>query len=182
MKKLLFLFFSILITSCSTKKDQSIKIGVDQTIRIPVQYVTISTGIVEKGTDVTRVEKSGYEKLAKVVGLLKEFGYDKKDLKINSGEVSDRMYGEKPYEFSSSVRFELNELDKLDTFRRALTKAGATRFRIASFNNSKEDSIYDSAYQDAINKAKNKAAKLLKNQDVEVNKILNLHENVKETI
>jgi uncharacterized protein YggE len=158
------------------------RLGVDQTIRIPVEYVTISTGITERGSEVTSVEQNGYEKIAEVVGLLEELGFNKDQLEINSGEVSGRWYDEETFTFNSSIEFDLKDLDKIDTFRRALTDAGATSFRVSSFNNSKEDSILDAAYRDAINKAKRKSERLIANQSAEVGKILNLHENVKEVI
>lgn len=183
MKKLFLFLLSIIAIACSSEKDQTIRLSVDQTVQIPIKSVTISTGIVERGEEPTAVEKNGYGKLAEVVKLLEDLGYDKKQLEINSGEVSYQPYNdEEPYSFSSSIKFDLNDTDKIDTFRRSLTNAGATRFNITSFKNSKEDSMYDAAYRQAINTAKKKANRLLSNQTVVVGKILNLHENVKETI
>ncbi len=179
---ILVLLTSLAITSCSTKPDQSIRLKVRHTIHIPVEYVTIYTGVYKKGTDANAIEKSGYDRLANVVALLEKLGYDDKQLEVNSGEMSKRFYDEEIYEYNGSVKFDLKELDKLDTFRRELTKAGATTFSISSYKHSKEDSIYDMAYQNAIQKAKIKADRLISNQSVKIGKILNLHENVEEVI
>lgn len=63
-----------------------------------------------------------------------------------------------------------------------MLKQGVNSFNITAYKNSKEDSLYNNAYQQAIQKAKEKAQGLLTNQQLEIGKILNLSENVEETV
>lgn len=63
-----------------------------------------------------------------------------------------------------------------------MLKEGINSFNITAHKNSKEDSLYDAAYQQAIQKAKEKAQGLITNQHLKIGKILNLRENVEETI
>lgn len=179
MKKTLLLILSFLFISCSQQKEKSINLNVEQTIKIPIEYVTLRTGVEVSGPDVAAVEEKGYDKLAEIVSLLKQIGYEKKQLEINSGSVSNRSYREKKYEYTSSVKFDLKDLDQLDTIRRALIDKGATSFNVTSYKNSKEDSLYNSAYEKAIGKAYKKADRLLADQTVKAGKILNLSEDVR---
>ncbi len=182
MKKFILLFSVILFVSCTQENTNSIRLGVDQTIKIPVTYVSVSANIQLEDSDAATVEKDGYEKLSHAVNLLEKLGYEKEHLEINSGEISDRSYrDEKSYYYSSSIRFDISELDKIDTIRRALLQRGVNSFSITAYKNAKEDSIYDQAYQQAIQKAKEKAQGLISNQQLEIGKILNISENVKGT-
>lgn len=182
MNKLILVFPLLLIVSCSQDKKNSITLGVDQTIKIPVDYVAVSANIQLENTDASTVEENGYEKLSQAVGLLEELGYEKDQLEINSGEVRNQSYRDRQsYQYNSSIKFDIKELDQIDSIRRALLKQGVNSFSITSYKNSKEDSLYDHAYQQAIQKAKEKAQGLLTNQQLEIGKILNLSENIEET-
>jgi len=182
MKSIGIVLLALLISSCSPSNDQSIRLKVEQTIRIPVEYASITVGIEEKAKQATIVEQNGYDHLAEVVATLNKLGFEKQQLEIQSGETSSRWFDEESYEFEATVKFDLWDLDKLDTYRRALTKAGASRFRVSSFKNSKEDSLYDAAYLNAIDKAKQKAERLLASQTVSIGRILNLSENIRDVI
>lgn len=182
MKSIGAILLALVVNSCSPGNDQSIQLKVEQTVRIPVDYASITVGILEKAKQATIVEQKGYDHLAEVVATLNKLGFEKEQLEIQSGETSSRWFDEEGYEFEATVKFDLRDLDKLDTFRRALTKAGASRFRVSSFKNSKEDSLYDAAYLNAIDKAKQKAERLLANQTVSIGRILNLRENIRDVI
>ena len=137
----------------------------------------------EHGSEPSTVEVNGYESLSQVVNLLHENGIPKDDIEIEAGQLESTPYRRNDrYEFNSTLRFDLADLDKIDTFRRAVVEAGGTSFRISGYGNRDEDSIYDNAYRDAINTAKIRAEKLLYNQPVRIGKVLNLHENIQETI
>lgn len=167
MNKFSLVFAFILLISCSQEEKNSIILGVDQTIKIPVNYVSVSAGIQLENTDASTVEENGYEK---------------DQLEINSGEVRNQNYRDgQSYQYNSSIKFDIKELDQIDSIRRALLKQGVNSFNITSYNSSKEDSLYDHAYQQAIQKAKENAQGLLTNQQLEIGKILNLSENVEET-
>lgn len=184
MKKVIFLLATVLLVSCSKDPKNSITLGVRQTIKIPVRSVMVSAGIrLESTSGAASVEKKGYKRLAQVVSLLEKVGYDKDQLEINSGEVQNRSYrNKKSYQYRSSVKFTIKDLDKVDATRRALTQKGVNSFSIVEYKNPKEDSLYDAAYRQAIKKAKNKAQNLLSNQQVEVGKILSLSENTNQTL
>lgn len=183
MNKLLFLFPLLLFTSCSQDGKNSITLGVEQTVKIPVNYVSVAANIQLEDTDASTAEENGYEKLSQAVNLLEELGYQKDQLEINSGEVRNRSYSDRvSYLYQSSIKFDINELDQIDSIRRALLKEGINSFNITAHKNSKEDSLYDAAYQQAIQKAKEKAQGLITNQHLKIGKILNLRENVEETI
>jgi len=169
--------------SCTTDQSQTIKLNVSNTVQIPIEFVTITVMVSEFGSDPSIVELSGYENLAKVVNLLRETGVDDDDLEIEAGQLTHSPYrGDDPFEFRTSIIFDLFDLDKIDTFRRAIVGAGGTSFRISSYGNKDEETIYDDAYRNAINIAKERAEKLLSNQSVKVGNIKNLHENIRETV
>jgi len=181
-RTMLFLFFAFLI-SCNQNDKRSIKLGVDQTVEIPVEYVSVRAGLQLEGSVAAIVEQQGYETLGEAVELLNELGYKGDMLEINSGEVNNRSYrDEESYEYNASIIFDIHDLDKIDTFRRSLTARGVNAFRIMDYKNSKEDSLYDVAYRQAIQRAKEKAQKLIENELVIIGEILNLSENVRETI
>lgn len=183
MKKLLLCLLILPFVSCSPNEKQSIKLNVSNTVEIPVEFVTISVTVSESGEDASAVELTGYENVAQVVNLLKENGIHEDYIEIDAGEISTVYYrSEEPFEFNSSLSFDLPDLDKIDTFRRAIIGAGGTSFRIRSYGNQDEESIYDDAYRNSINVAKERAERLLSNQNVEVGNILNIHENIQERV
>ena len=183
LKRMILFLFPALLISCTQNDKRSIKLGVDQTIEIPVEYVSVRAGLQLEGSEAAKVEKQGYKSLAEAVELLNELGYKGDMLEINSGEVNNRSYrDEEYYEYNASIIFDIHDLDKIDTFRRSLTARGVNAFRIMDYKNSKEDSLYDVAYRQAIQRAKEKAQKLIENESVTIGEILNLSENVRETI
>jgi uncharacterized protein YggE len=183
MKKLILFPILLLINSCSTDNDQSIQLNVNQTIQIPIEMVTVSVMVTEFGTDPESVERAGYENLAKVVNLLRDNGMQDDDLEIEAGELTSNHYrDEAPYQFSSTIVFDLMDTDQIDTYRRAIIGAGGTSFQISSFGNPDEESIFDNAYQNAIDVARERADRLLSNQSVKTGEILTLQENIQDTI
>lgn len=183
MKKIIALLLPLFAVACAGQTERTMKLHVEQTVRIPVGYVTVSSGIYERGKEAATVENEGYAKLSRVVDVLKSMGYSRQHLEINSGEVNHRGYGDNEYYTSnSSITFDLKELDKLDTIRRNLTRAGANRFRIDSYSNAEEDSIFDAAYRSSIDKARRKAQRLLTDQNVRIGKILNMNERVEDLV
>lgn len=183
MKKLILFPLLLLINSCSTDYDRSIQLNVNQTIQIPIEMVTVNVMVTESGTDAESVERAGYEKLAKVVNLLRDNGMQDDDLEIEAGELTSNNYrGEATYQFSSSIVFDLMDTDQIDTYRRAIIGAGGTSFRISSFGNPDEEAIFDQAYQNAIDVARERADRLLSNQSVKTGEILKLQENIQDII
>ncbi|MCH8495125.1 MAG: SIMPL domain-containing protein [Balneolales bacterium] len=183
MYKLLFFSLIITLVSCTENKNQSIKLNVNNTVQIPVEYVTIMVTINEYGAEPTSVERNGYESLSKVVNLLQDNGIPNDEVEISAGELTTQYYRTTdPYEFRSTLTFDLTDLEKIDTFRRAIVGVGGTSFRISSYGNNDEESIYDNAYRDAINNARKRAERLLSNQPVKIGVVLNLHENVHEIV
>lgn len=181
MKKILFFCVAILLLSCSAHERQSIELGVEHTVRIPVEYVTVSVGIAERGGDASATEQEGFARLEEVVELLADSGFDRESMEILSGDVSQSNYNrEIDFRFNSSITFDVFDLDQIDALRRAVTQVGATSFRITSYGNTEEDSIYNDAYQQALNSAKEHAGRLLENETVIPGKILNLRENIQE--
>lgn len=182
MKNILLLATLVFVISCSSNNNNSISLNVNHTIQIPIEFVTASVSINEPGSSASEVEVQGYEKLSQVVNLLTESGVSYNDIEINPGIVNNLYYREDPFEFRSSLTFDIHDLDKIDTFRRAIIGAGGTTFRIQSYSNHLEDSLYNAAYQNSIQEARKRAEKLLYHQPNTVGNILNLHENVSETI
>ncbi|WP_020404514.1 SIMPL domain-containing protein [Gracilimonas tropica] len=183
MKKLAILFSSLALISCTQEKSSSIKLGVDQTLKIPVEYVSVYAGVRLEDADPLEAEKGGFEKLASAVDLLKKLGYKRENLEINSGELQHLNYTQsRPYHYTSSIQFDIHELNKIDTIRRALLKEGVNTFRVMAYKNSKEDSLYNVAYEQAIRKAKLKAGQLIQNESVEIGEILGISERVYETL
>tara|TARA_R100001143_G_C3361089_1_gene135924 strand:+ start:23881 stop:24567 length:687 start_codon:yes stop_codon:yes gene_type:complete len=183
MKKLILYSLLFVMVSCSSENDRSVKLNVNHTVQIPVEFVTVTVTISEYGTDPVNVELMGYENLARVVGLLTENGLHEDDLEIDAGQVTAVYYRrDDPYEFNSKVTFDITDTDRIDTFRRAIVAVGGTSFEISSFGNSDEDAIYDEAYRNAINSARDRAEKLLSNQSEKVGRILNLQEDFRHTV
>jgi len=181
MVRVLLVSISVLLMSCTQEQNMnSIKLNVNQTVKIPVEYVSVSAGIQLRDPDPVEVEKEGYDKLAKTVEVLKALGYEKQQLEIQSGQVRDRSYQEISYQYSSSINFEVYDLEYIDTIRRALIKGGINNFSVTGYNNSKEDSLYDQAYQQAIAQARKQAQKLIQNEAVRIGEIMNLNERVEE--
>lgn len=183
MKKLILFTLLLVMVSCSEKNERSIKLNVSHTVQIPVEFVTVSVMITEYGTDPIEVELLGYEKLARVVGLLKNNGLSDDDIEIEAGKLTEVYYRrDDPYEFNSRITFDITDLERVDTFRRAIVGVGGTSFEISSYGNLNEDAIYDDAYRNAINTARERAEKLLTNQEEQVGRILNLQEDVRLTV
>ncbi len=180
MKKHMILLFSVLfISSCSHHKKPSITLKVNQTVKIPVQYVTVKAGININSKEAKNAEKTGYKKLSAAVDVLKKLGYKKGQLEINSGRINKQNYREnKPYQFFATIDFSIRDLDKYDTIRRALVQAGMSNFRRTSYHNMKEDSLYDAAYRHIIHQTREKAQGLVKNENVKIGKILDLNQNI----
>lgn len=183
LKRTMLLFLPALLISCTQNDKRSIKLGVDQTIEIPVEYVSVRAALQLDGSEAAKVEEQGYEKLAEAVALLNDLGYKGDLLEINSGEINNQTYRDREsYRYNASIQFDIYELDKIDTYRRALTKRGINAFRITDYKHSKEDSLYDVAYRQAIQRAREKAQKLIENESVDIGDILNLSENISETV
>lgn len=171
------------MVSCSTENDRSVKLNVNHTVQIPVEFVTVRVTISEYGSDPVNVELMGYENLARVVGLLTENGLHEEDIEIDAGQVTAEYYRQDdPYVFNSRVTFDIKDTDRIDTFRRAIVAVGGTSFEISSFGNSEEETIYDEAYRNAINTARDRAEQLLTNQNEKVGRILNLQEDIRHTV
>lgn len=183
LKRTILFLFPVLLISCTQNDLRSITLGVDQTIEIPVEYVSVRAGLQLEGSEAAKVELQGYETLAEAVELLNELGYQGDMLEVNSGEINNRSFrDEESYEYHAFIQFDIHDLDKIDTFRRALMARGVNTFRIMDYKHSKEDSLYDSAYRQAIQRAREKAQKLIENESVIIGEILNLSEKVRETI
>lgn len=182
MKNLALLFLSVLLLSCTQEPKNSISLGVEQTVQIPVEYVSVSASLQLEDTDPAKVEKEGYDKLANTVNLLTEIGYENEQLEINSGEVRNMSYRDsESFRYTSFILFDIYDLDQIDTIRRALIKEGINNFNITGYKNTKEDSLYDLAYQQAIDQARKQAQKLVQNEDVRIGEIMNLSENIQES-
>ncbi|MTI87597.1 MAG: DUF541 domain-containing protein [Balneolaceae bacterium] len=184
MKKLTLLFFALTIISCNESQDPpSIQLNVDQKVRIPIEYISISAQVQVNSGDPVEAEQKGYKKLADVVKLLQETGYEREQLIINSGNISDHSYRDnKRIRFSSSLNFDLYETDKLDALRKLLVKAGATNFNIQGYHNSKEDSLFEQAYHQAIEKARTKVDRFIADENLKTGKIINLSEGFHDLI
>lgn len=182
MKKLILCTLLLLVISCSAENDRSIKLNVNHTVQIPVEFVTVSVTISEYGSDPVNVESTGYENLARVVGLLTNNGLDEEDIQIDAGQLTAVYHRrDDPYEFRSKVTFDILDTDRIDTFRRAIVGVGGTSFSISSFGNPDEDMIYDEAYRNAINTARERAETLLTNQNESIGGIINLQEDIRYT-
>ena len=83
MKKLILLSLLLIMVSCSAENNRSIKLNVNHTVQIPVEFVTVSVRIIEYGSDPINVELRGYENLARVVGLLTNNGLQEDDIEID---------------------------------------------------------------------------------------------------
>jgi uncharacterized protein YggE len=183
LKRIILLLIPVFVISCTQDDKRSIRLGVDQTIEIPVEYVSVRAALQLDGSEAAKVEQEGYETLAEAVTLLNDLGYEGDLLEINSGEVNNRSYRDRvSFEYNASILFDIHDLDKIDTFRRALVEKGVNAFRIMDYKNSKEDSLYDIAYRQAIQRAREKAQKLIENESVVIGDILNLSENISETV
>lgn len=182
MKKLIVFTLFFTMVSCSVGNDRSVNLNVSQTVQIPVEFVTVSVMITEYGSDPVDVELKGYENLARVVGLLRDNGFQEEDIDIDAGQMSNVYHRrEDPYEFNSKITFDIVDTDRIDTFRRAIVGVGGTSFQIESYGNTDEDSIYNEAYRNAIESARERVDRLLSNQNQSVGRILNLQENVRLT-
>lgn len=178
-----FLLVAMLTLSCSQENNKSIRLGVEQTVKIPVEYVSISASIQLSDSIAAVVEKQGYNKLSNTVNLLENLGYKDDDLEINSGEVVNRSYRDnETFEYRAYIYFDVHDLNKIDAIRRALLNNGVNSFDISSYNNSNEDSLYTQAYRNAIQKAKVKADELLHEQPTRIGKVLSIRENVREVV
>ncbi len=183
MKKLILYTFLLVMVSCSAENGRSIKLNVNHTVQIPVEFVTVTVMITEYGSDPVNVELMGYENLARVVGLLTENGLNEDDIEIDAGQLNSVYYRrDDPYEFNSKVTFDITDTDRIDSFRRAIVGVGGTSFQVSSYGNTGEDTIYDEAYRNAINTARERAELLLSNQNESIGRILNLQEDIRHTV
>jgi|AntRauTorckE6833_2_1112554.scaffolds.fasta_scaffold09906_1 uncharacterized protein YggE len=181
MNKLILFALFIGMISCTATEERSIKLNVNHTVQIPIEYVTATVMITEYGSDREEVELRGYENLSRVVNLLESNGLAEDDLEIEPGQISDAYHRrEDPYQFNSTVTFDISNTDHIDTFRRAIIGVGGTSFQISSYGNSDEESIYDEAYRSAINTAKDRAEQLLSNQKESVGKIKTIQEDIRQ--
>lgn len=185
MKKYLLtiLFPAFLFISCNSSGEQdSIRLGVNNTVEIPVEYVKLQVSVGESGYTASETEESGYNKLAAVVNVLQNAGMPENEIEISAGNLNRDSRNEVSYQFNSTVSFDLDDPDLIDTVRRAVISAGGTGFSVTGYGNSEEDEIFDRAYRNSINVARERAERLVSDQDVRVGRVLNLYENIREIV
>ena len=182
MKSLSLLFIAIFICSCAENIERTITLNVNNSVQIPVEYVKVTVTVTERGEHPAAVELAGYESLSGVVNLLRESGFGEDDVKINAGAVSASRVRETPYQFQSTLFFDMYDLDKIDTIRRAVIGEGGTAFLVSSYGNRDEESIYDEAYRSAIESARERADRLLSGEPLQAGNVLNLRENIRENV
>ncbi|MCC5913008.1 MAG: SIMPL domain-containing protein [Balneolaceae bacterium] len=177
----LILLSALLIQACNTGETNSIQLGVNNTVEIPVECVKLQITIGERGEIASETEESGYNKLAAVVTVLQDAGLPEDAIEITAGDLN-RVPNDNTYQFNSTVRFDLADPDLIDTVRRAVISAGGTGFRVIGYGNAEEEEIFDRAYRNSIDVARERAERLVSDQDVRVGRILNLHENIREIV
>jgi|GEM_PF-1312916 len=182
MKSLSLLFIAIFICSCAENIERTITLNVNNSVQIPVEYVKVTVTVTERGEHPAAVELAGYESLSGVVNLLRESGFGEDDVEINAGAVSASRVRETPYQFQSTLFFDMYDLDKIDTIRRAVIGEGGTAFLVSSYGNRDEESIYDEAYRSAIESARERANRLLSGEPLQAGNVLNLRENIRENV
>jgi uncharacterized protein YggE len=182
MKSLSLLFIAIFICSCTENIERTITLNVNNSVQIPVEYVKITVTVTERGEDPAAVELAGYESLSGVVNLLREIGFGEDDVEITAGAVSATRVRDTPYQFQSTLLFDIYDLDKIDSIRRAVIGEGGTAFRVSSYGNRDEESIYDEAYRNAIESARERADRLLSSEPLHAGNVLKLRENIRENV
>lgn len=169
---------AFLLTSCEKKELRTLEFSVHHTVEIPVDYVTVLVVISEWGTDASRVEKSGYDNLARVTHLLRTNGISEEHLTIEAGQVTMSPYRtEFPYEYRAAITFEFHDLEQLDSARGAIIEAGASSFLISGYGNTNENNLMEEAYRNALQDARDRADSILAGQKVRSGKILRLQES-----
>lgn len=161
-------FFVLLSLSFKTKAQSTElripTISLDETAYIEVEpdIAIISVQVYLEGREAAEIEERAYQKAAAIVKVFKE-KYDIKadDYETTQNTLNDQRWKNQPTK-AITLGFEvtLKKLDKIDQFRNDVIEAGATVFRIQSFENKNAEKYVNQAAELALKKAMKNAANL----------------------
>lgn len=164
------LLFTFILFGCSSvttlqgqSTDQMRSISLSETAYVEAKpdLVFIDVQIYLEGRDAAKIEEEAYEKSAELIKAFKEFGLEEEAYQTTENSMYDQRWREqdmKAIRFGYEVTFK--ELDKLESFRKAVIDAGATIFRISSYENSNAKSYTQKASEKALKAAMEQAKAL----------------------
>ena len=167
MKSIILTLF--LLMSCNavplngqnTEQMRSISLNETAYVETTPDIVIIQVQIFLEGRDAKKIEEEAYEKSEALIDVFKAYELDEKDYQTNENSMYDQRWREQDMK---AVRFgyevEFRELDKLEAFRKDVVEAGATIFRINSYENSNANKYTQEAAEKALKQAMSQAKAL----------------------
>lgn len=169
MRIFLFSVFTLLLTPTIFAQSSVIEqriptISLDETAYVEVEpdVAIISVQVYLEGREAAEIEEKAYQKAAAIVKVFKEkYGIKADDYETTQNTLNDQRWKTQPTK-AITLGFEvtLKKLDKIDQFRNDVIEAGATVFRIQSFENRNAEQYVNKAAELALKKAMKNAAKL----------------------
>lgn len=173
----------MIMSACDAGEPNTASIGINNTVEIPIEYVSIQATVSVSGSNASEVEEEGYEKMSEVIRTLRDAGFSDDAIRSDAGNVStSRQQMEERHTYQAQVQFDLHEPDLIDTVRGELIAAGAIRFQVLGYGNTNEEEIFEEAYRNSIEEARERLQRQLGDQDVVIGPVLNIEENVSVVI
>lgn len=170
---------TMMMSACDAGEPNTASIGINNSVEIPIEYVSIQTTVSVSGSNASEVEEEGYEKMLEVIHTLRDAGFPDDAIRSDAGNMrTSRQQMEERHTYQAQVRFDLHEPDLIDTVRDELIAAGATQFQILGYGNTNEEEIFEEAYRNSITEARERLQRQLGDEDVVIGPVLNIEENV----
>lgn len=158
---LLILLCQSTINMAAQSTERIPTINLDETAYVEVEpdLAILSIQVYLEGREASEIEEKAYQKAKDVVKVFKKYGISANDYETTNNTLNDQRWKTQPMK-SISLGFEvkLKEINKLDQFRNDVIEAGATVFRIQSFENLDAEKYVNEAAENALKKAMKNAA------------------------
>lgn len=166
--------------------------GKGEVFAVP-DLATFTYGVTKESKDVKTAQGEATAIINKTIDFLKEKGVDEKDIKTTSYNINPKYEytreictgyycpGGKSvltgYEVSQTIEVKVRKTDDSGTLLAGLGGLGATNISSLAFSIDDEDGFLADARAEAIKEAKQKAARLAKDLDVKLVRVIEFSEN-----
>lgn len=171
--------------------------GKGEVFAVP-DLATFSYGVTKESKNVKDAQQEATKIINASMDFLKEKGIDEKDIKTVSYNIYPKYtYQNQPcsqyycpsgkseisgYEVSQTIEVKVRKTDDAGTIIAGLGELGATNISGLEFSIDEEDALLADARAQAIKEAKQKAARLAKDLDVKLVRIIDFSENTSNPI
>jgi uncharacterized protein len=181
------LFLAVAPASAQTAAPRTLNIAGNAEVHVAPDAAIISTGVVTEGDTAAGTLKAASAAVAKVVGAIRAFGVEAKDLQTSGLALEARTYHpdkpsptDKPhiigYTAANTITVRVRDLAKLGDLIDKVAVAGANRIDGIEFVVSNQDGLLDEARRKAVADAKGKADLYAQAAGLTLGKLMSLTE------